>query len=147
MLKSNIKDQCFQFVNKNNFLFDCRGFCSDKSTVTNRLCSDKYLLNEINDDHAVDVILLDFARAFDKVPHDQLLNCLASFNFSYRLMNWFKDFLCSRAQYVWVNSASSPLASVKSGVVQGSVVGLFLFTLFINSLHVCEINREFFASC
>ena len=55
------------------------------SVLVNLLCIDKYLLNEKNDDHPVDVILLDFARSFDKVPHDQLLNCLAAFNLSYRL--------------------------------------------------------------
>ena len=93
MLESIIKDQCFLFVSKKNFLSDCQhGFCSGKSTITNLLYTDKFLLNDINDIHPVDVILLDFARTFDKVPHDQLLIILASFNFSYRFMSWFIDF-------------------------------------------------------
>ena len=101
------------------------------------------MLNAINENCPVDVILLDFARAFDKVPHDKLIDCLSSYMFSYRLMCWFKDFLCNRTQYVFVNGACSTLASVKSGVVQGLVVGPFLFTLFINSLSLCVKNSEF----
>ena len=77
---------CLQSVKKNNFLSDGQnGFCFGKFTVKNLLCTDKYLFNEINDDHHVDVILLHFVRAFDKVSYYQLLNCLALFNFSYWL--------------------------------------------------------------
>ena len=134
MLEAIVKDQCIKHVTDNNLMSVLQhGFCSGKSTVTNLLCADSYLLNAINENCPVDVILLDFARAFDKVPHDKLIDCLSSYMFSYRLMCWFKDFLCNRTQYVFVNGACSTLASVKSGVVQGSVVGPFLFTLFINS--------------
>ena len=144
VLEAIVKDQCIKHVTDNNLMSVLQhGFCSGKSTVTNLLCADSYLLNAINENCPVDVILLDFARAFDKVPHDKLIDCLSSYMFSYRLISWFKDFLCNRTQYVFVNGACSTLASVKSGVVQGSVVGPFLFTLFINSLCLCVKNSEF----
>ena len=92
--------------------------------------------------HLVDLILLDFTRAFDKVPHNQLINSLSSYRLSYRFMCWFRDFLSHCTQYVFINGTSSAAKQV-NGVIQGSVVGPFLFTLFINSLRLCIMDSEF----
>ena len=119
------------------------GFRSGRSTLTNMLCAETYVMNAINEDHPVDMILLNFTRAFDKVPHDQLINSLSSYKLSYRLMCWFRDFLSHRTQYVLINGTSSAAKQVNSGVIQGSVVGPFLFTLFINSLRLCIMDSEF----
>ena len=76
VLEAIVKDQCIKHVTDNNLMSVLQhGFCSGKSTVTNLLCADSYLLNAINENCPVDVILLDFARAFDKVPHDKLIDC------------------------------------------------------------------------
>ena len=118
------------------------GFRFGRSTLTNLLCAETYVMNAINEDHPVDMILLDFTRVFDKVSHDQLINSLSSYKLSCRLMCWFRDFLSHRTQYVFINGTFSAAKQVNSGVIQGSVVGSFLFTLFINSLRLCIMDSE-----
>ena len=78
----------------------------------------------------IDAILLDFAKAFDKVPHLCLLSKLTSYGITGNTQNWIKSFLSNRKQRVSVNGALSDITDVTSGVPQGSVLVLFL--LYIN---------------
>ena len=94
------------------------GFRPKRSTVTNLLSSESYIKNAIYNDIPVDMILLDFSRAFDKVPHNKLIDSLGLFDFSYRLISWFVNFLQCRLQYVSINSSVPSTKSVKSGVIR-----------------------------
>ena len=93
------------------------GFQPKKSTVTNLLCAEIFILNGINNDMPVDVFLLDFSRAFDKVPHHLLIDSLSTFGFSYRLISWFTNLLCNRRQFVSANDSQSAHKPVTSGVI------------------------------
>ena len=106
------------------------GFRPKRSTVTNLLSTESYIINAINNDIPVDMILLDFSHAFDKVPHNKLIDAIGLFGFLYRLISWFVNFLQCRSQYVSIDSSVSSTKSVKSGVIQGSVIGPFLFFLY-----------------
>ncbi len=85
----------------------------------------------------MDVIYLDFCKAFDKVPHQRLLLKLKSYGITGNLYNWIQDFLIGRTQRVVLNGKMSEWRNVNSGIPQGSVLGPILFLVYINDFPDC----------
>ena len=87
-------------------------------------------------------IFLDLRKAFDFVNHDLLVTKLQMYGCSPSTLLWFKSYLSDRRQCVNIAGNLSDTEVLRSGVPQGSIMGHFLFLLFINDLRLTWKNRN-----
>jgi hypothetical protein len=135
VMESIIKDAIMTHLQANDLISHSQhGFVPGRSCATNLLTFQEELTKCLDEGIPVDVFYLDFAKAFDKVPHGRLIIKLEAKGITGELLNWVEEWLAGRTQRVAVEGVLSEEEEVKSGVPQGTVMGPPLFTVFIDDI-------------
>ena len=135
ILEKLVSIQLKDYLNEHNIIHPNQfGFQEGNSTIHPMI----HMLNKIstamnNNEYTVG-IFCDLTKAFDMVPVDIMCKKLEKIGIQGSNLNWFRNYLTDRQQFVCIDSTKSTLREIKLGLPQGSILGPIMFLIFINDL-------------
>ena len=135
IFKKILKDKIMEFIDNNNILSSNQyGFRANNSTeLAVTTIYDEFLEN-LDRKLYTHAIFLDIKKAFDTIDHQILLEKLYHYGFRGKIWNISKSCLENRKICTKINQKTSSLCKIAYGIPQGSVLGPFLFLLYVNDL-------------
>ena len=135
VLESILRDHFIDFMIRNNLFSDKQyGFLAGRSSTLQLLKVIDEWTEALDEGFSIDCIYMDFQKAFDTVPHKRLMSKLRTYGFNELMIEWITDFIVGRTQRVRIDGELSEEMLVISGIPQGTVLGPFLFLLYVNDL-------------
>lgn len=123
-----------KFIDQNVLRNTQHGFRKGRSCQTNLIEFFDKVGGWLDEGQNVDVLYLDFSKAFDKVDHARMMVKLAAVGVEGKLWAWLRDWLANRYQRVVIDGEASGWLPVESGMPQGTVLAGPLFTVFVDDL-------------
>ena len=135
IMESLIKDMIVEHLQTNNLINPSQhGFMPHKSCTTNLLEFLETVTKLYDEGKSVDLMYLDFSKAFDKVPRKRLLLKIKAHGIQGKLLTWIEAWLSARKQRVVLNGEASEWEDSKSGVPQGSLLGPIFYIIYNNDM-------------
>ena len=108
IFESIIKDSLVEHLDRHRLIRNSQhGFTKSKSCLTNNLsCMESVTLN-VDEGNPLDIVYLDFAKAFDKVPYERLFKKLEAHGVTGSVLNLIRNWLSSRRRKVCISKQDS----------------------------------------